>query len=535
MFVVNISCHVWEHADQIFVQPKAIFTFKIAFAPQNLDVLNSTFWQISNPKSPLFGKHLTDEQIADLISLPQTEIAKVDEFLKRDSEQICEVKTKLSLHRDYLRVRTCVGQAESIFPNLKLGFYQRMGTTKRILRSVNLVDAGENLHFLGIPKSLHSLMAGVHDITDVPMMLTRSNSESEKFNPFQWFPKTDKELSLPEIADYFQIPKAPLAESLLNTDNPQVRNSVVEFGDAAFSKQDLEDLQKYYGLPLDPVTKIVGTEEDKVVINEVDLDVETITAIAKGAQTWDFVFDDSTSLVDVIETVMKTPGSPKTVSCSWGGPESDAGKSIVFAANTALLKLGLAGFTWINDAGDAGPTLNPADCNSFDPRFPAVSPYVLGVGGVKITKATGVEGAWFRSSGGFSNYFDRPAFQNEAVENYLSKAPLPPNPNGSRFSTTGRAFPDVAAFAAYFPIFYQGKLQPIGGGTSTATPQWAGLITLVNALRYQKGLGPLGPLAPTLYKLEKGVGFDVVEGQTYALSRIGCKDQYLPGFYAYEG
>jgi len=61
------------------------------------------------------------------------------------------------------------------------------------------------------------------------------------------------------------------------------------------------------------------------------------------------------------------------------------------------------------------------------------------------------------------------------------------------------------------------------------------LIALVNILRYQKGVGPLGPLNQTLYGLKNGVGYDVTQGQTYAISRSSCSRIYFPGFEATEG
>jgi hypothetical protein len=52
------------------------------------------------------------------------------------------------------------------------------------------------------------------------------------------------------------------------------------------------------------------------------------------------------------------------------------------------------------------------------------------------------------SSGGFSNYFTQPKYQKDAVAGYLAQGGLP---TASYYNTSGRAFPDVAAFSEVPP------------------------------------------------------------------------------------
>jgi len=77
-------------------------------------------------------------------------------------------------------------------------------------------------------------------------------------------------------------------------------------------------------------------------------------------------------------------------------------------------------------------------CTTFVPAFPGGCPFHTSVGAT-----TGVnEVAADFSSGGFSNVFARPSFQDSAVSAYLSALG---NTNSGRFNPNGRAFPDVAA------------------------------------------------------------------------------------------
>jgi hypothetical protein len=63
------------------------------------------------------------------------------------------------------------------------------------------------------------------------------------------------------------------------------------------------------------------------------------------------------------------------------------------------------------------------------------------------------------SSGGFSNTFARPSYQNAAVTKYLQSARLP---TSSTFNSTGRGFPDIAAFSDNVQIVFNGMQGSVG-------------------------------------------------------------------------
>lgn len=80
----------------------------------------------------------------------------------------------------------------------------------------------------------------------------------------------------------------------------------------------------------------------------------------------------------------------------------------------------------------------------FTPAFPGTCPYITAVGG---TQAVTPEVAWVASSGGFSNYFPRPWYQERAVETYLARhIDNETKEYYSRYTNfAGRGFPDVSA------------------------------------------------------------------------------------------
>jgi subtilase family serine protease len=80
-----------------------------------------------------------------------------------------------------------------------------------------------------------------------------------------------------------------------------------------------------------------------------------------------------------------------------------------------------------------------------------------------------------------------------------------------------QGIPDVAAQADRFRIFLSGKAVSIGG-TSAATPTFAGIVSLLNSARLSKGLPSLGFINPLIYSANVSETFsDITIG-----SNPGC-------------
>mmetsp|Transcript_36970 Transcript_36970/g.85405 ORF Transcript_36970/g.85405 Transcript_36970/m.85405 type:complete len:184 (+) Transcript_36970:1-552(+) len=131
------------------------------------------------------------------------------------------------------------------------------------------------------------------------------------------------------------------------------------------------------------------------------------------------------------------------------------------------------------------------------PMWPAASPYVTAVGGV--VNGAMPESAWSGSSGGFSNIYDQPSWQTEAIatffENAAAAGTLPPS---NMFNATGRGFPDIAAQSVSYPVVANGITMSVAG-TSCASPCSGGIFGLLNDARLAAGKSSLGFLNPMLY------------------------------------
>jgi len=138
------------------------------------------------------------------------------------------------------------------------------------------------------------------------------------------------------------------------------------------------------------------------------------------------------------------------------------------------------------------------------PSWPASSPWVTAVGSTRFVgqKAGNEEMATdqFGSGGGFStmfNYSDHATWQASAVKAYLANAPQLP-PAGS-YPPSGRGTPDVSALGEGYQVMINGRVEAVGG-TSASAPAFAGMVSLLNEARLQKGGKAMGFLNPWIYQ-----------------------------------
>ena len=129
------------------------------------------------------------------------------------------------------------------------------------------------------------------------------------------------------------------------------------------------------------------------------------------------------------------------------------------------------------------------------------------------------------SSGGFSNIFARPSYQDDAVAAYLDKLG---NTNAGLFNPQGRAFPDVSAQGVNFVVDVGGQGQGVSG-TSASSPTFASVVALLNDELLNAGKSPLGFLNPLLYSTGAAALNDVTKG-----SNPGCGTDGFPALAGWD-
>lgn len=212
------------------------------------------------------------------------------------------------------------------------------------------------------------------------------------------------------------------------------------------------------------------------------------------------------SLLDWVNQVIAMPNPPLVHSVSYGNDEvQQTSVEYMDECNTQFMAAGTLGLSILFAAGDQGVWGRSGVGATYNPDFPAGSPYVTAVGGTNFaTKSViGAETTWDCGGGGFSDTFAQPSWQASAVNGYLSKATaagvLPPS---NLFNATGRAYPDVSALGGQTnPYCVAIKGGSFGGvaGTSASCPVVAGVFAQLNNVRLKAGKSSLGWLNPLIY------------------------------------
>ncbi|GMF42148.1 unnamed protein product [Phytophthora fragariaefolia] len=236
-------------------------------------------------------------------------------------------------------------------------------------------------------------------------------------------------------------------------------------------------------------------------------------------QTREYAADNQEPFLTFMQDVNAMQPPPAVVSISYTDDECSVPVAYAEAVNRELMKAALRGISILVSAGDAGVRgshlaegfCRVPTCSKFMAMFPASSPYVTAVGATTIATDSAREGngkwkeavtsisearALITSGGGFSDLYDMPEYQRQAVAPYLEFA----NASGLSpfFRATGRALPDIAAVGHAFPVVVNGEVGATDG-TSVSAPVVASMISLLN--RALPNLPPLGFLNPLLYRL----------------------------------
>ena len=223
------------------------------------------------------------------------------------------------------------------------------------------------------------------------------------------------------------------------------------------------------------------------------------------------------------------------ISQSFGGNEMCASQQALQAQHQVFQMAAQKKITLLAASGDRGAAEINCGFNSFVKAVstPASDPLVTAVGGTTLntTPTTGIyqkERGWIGSGGGFSVRFAKPMFQQ-----------------GIAGIGTQRGLPDIAYNAdpqtgvlVIWSSSGQGQDQAVVfGGTSAGSPQWAGMVALLN----QSIQGRAGWLNGALYRLSKstlsGMAFhDILTGNNnFNGKSINAATVHVQGFMAEHG
>ncbi|MFG6456595.1 S53 family peptidase [Roseateles sp. BYS96W] len=145
---------------------------------------------------------------------------------------------------------------------------------------------------------------------------------------------------------------------------------------------------------------------------------------------------------------------------------------------------GAAGMSYLAATGDNGAAVS----------WPSVSSKVVAVGGTTLAySGTGSrsETTWSGTGGGTSAYVALPSYQSGSIGGYARRAVA---------DVAFNADPNSGQYVAVIAPGTTTVRWVSAGGTSLATPQWAGVIAVANALRVASGKTVLGQPHAALYQ-----------------------------------
>ncbi|KAI9054253.1 hypothetical protein LZ554_001421 [Drepanopeziza brunnea f. sp. 'monogermtubi'] len=234
-----------------------------------------------------------------------------------------------------------------------------------------------------------------------------------------------------------------------------------------------------------------------------------------------------------INYVLAQKSLPQVISTSYGDDEQTVPLDYAKRVCNGFAQLGARGISILFSSGDGGAGdiagNNASACISNDGKatfkflasFPPSCPYVTAVGATqgfepetscsRPADGYGPDGkthGYYASGSGFSEYFPRPSYQDAVVPTYVR------NMQGEHrglFNAAGRAYPDLAAQGLYFKYVWNDTVR-IVSGTSASCPLMAGVLGLVNDARISRGRPPMGFLNPWLYKTGYKAFTDITTG-----------------------
>jgi len=474
--------------------PAAELSMIIALELRNVDILEKRLVAAATPGTPDYGYWLTKDEITEMTSPEQSAIDAVLAWHGSTLEHYHE--------GGFIKRTVTVAEAEHLLNSEYYVFEHTNGD--HVIRMISEY---------GVDSSVAPYISFASPSVRFP-----ASSEMESTLTFE---KLDTDLSSPPNDDFYDsISRSESQPDFLRTlynitdtaTEPSNRQAVAEFLTQIFSQSDQNTFYDYF-YPKAAGQKITVkgysvSQDGSMSGVETMLDTEYIVVTGTGVETenWSYMYDrqktsrQTCPFLDWILDVGTTDDDivPKVFSVSYGDDESNVGATYARRLAVEFMKAGARGISILFASGDSG-----ANCyrGKFTPDFPASIPYVTAVGGTRGGDDQDIA-TWRYSSGGFSNIFGRPSWQDNVVTKYTEVDGV--MEKAQKYGANivhGRGFPDVSAMAVGYPVVCSGFAYLVSG-TSCASPVFAGIIALLNDHLIKNGKSTLGFLNPWLYSSE---------------------------------
>lgn len=497
-----------------------VLSIRLAMVQSNPGGLEEALYDVSTPSSPVYGQHLSKEEAAQFVAPSPEAVSAVNAWLQENDI----TATTLTPAGDWVEFQIPVSKANEIF-NADYSVFKHESTGKQTIRTLSY----------SIPEELTDHVAIVHPTTTFPTYKASLPAFRKVSSRAANTGVTDAASSCADtitpacLQSLYNIPSTPATQ----TSNTL---GVSGFSDQYANQADLATFLETYRTDMSSDTTFTvetldggsDPQDGSDAGDEANLDTQytvglatdvPVVFISVGENTND---GDLDGFLDIINYLLAQDAPPQVLTTSYGSSESDVPIAMAENLCNAYAQLGARGVSILFASGDGGVS-GPQDslfCWDFVPTFPSGCPYLTSVG---ATTGISPETAADFSSGGFSNYWGVPSYQQSAVSGYLSYLG---DTYSGRYNASGRGYPDVSAQGENFNIVLDQDVESVSG-TSCASPTFASVIALLNDELIAAGKSPLGFLNPWLYSTAASSLNDVTSGDN-----PGC---FSDGFSATTG
>lgn len=486
--------------------------------------------------SPNYHSWLTPEQYADRFGLSTADVARVRAWLESQGFTINYV----ARGRNWLAFTGTAAQIAATFHTEIHGF------------SVEGETHFANASDPSVPVTLAAVIRGFLGLDDFHR---KPRGVHPKFNPPNGVP-TPHALAPGDIATIYDL--EPLYAEGIDGSGQKV--AVV--GASEVYAADLENFRSETGLPAPQVESVFYSTQPGITAaqGEADIDLEWVGAVAPNAT---IIFVQGADPLVASQYAIDQNYAP-VLSTSFSDCEADASTLVPEITEASGQQANVQGITWLIASGDQASAACDRNLNTgtmplmathgLSVNYPATLPEVTAVGGTMFSEGSGTYWASQNAANGTSalSYIPEVAWNETAVDGYISGStggastlfPKPAWQVGPGVPNDGaRDVPDVAldAGAQHDPylIFTNDGHISYEGGTSVATPVFAGMVVLLNQYVVSKGIQStpgLGNINPNLYRLaQTNIFHDIVTGNNIVPCVDGTPDCTTESFGYYAG
>lgn len=358
--------------EKLHQEHEVIFAIK----PKNIDKLEQTLREVSDPNHENYGKYLTRDQIAEL--------TRNEEGNKIVKEYVKSLNLSVQKESEYGDFITVTAPLSSWQTHLKTNFFEFKHD------SLGTVHRAESPYEL--PDHVHQQVVDLFNVNDLPVEVfggpvkypidqAPSAAASKSFGKVSY---GGGNITPQSLYRYYNI-KPSLG-------NNKTTQAAIQMDSQIVSTYDLNLFQQYYKLPTQKLARSVGGQVTSSTCpsadycDEANLDFQYIMAVGRSVATTSIYFDSG--WLPIIQNLTSWNSPPKVISISYGSYETAMSPSYIQAFNTLAMQLGVMGTTVVVASGDDGATgflTRDSGVCMYGPLFPASSPYVLSVGGTMVS------------------------------------------------------------------------------------------------------------------------------------------------------